>query len=117
MSNKFGLKAWAEPLRSAVYSSITNSLAALGSPLAHPARVLFFTNGTNATVYLSFTTDNNQFALLAGSSLTLDVTTNKSFDDGLYFVVGTQPYIAYATAPTSGYVYLSIVYGTTDINS
>lgn len=117
MSNRFGLKAWAEPLRSAAFGDITGSLVALGSPLEHPARVLFFTNGTDATIYLSFTTANNQFALLAGSSLTLDVTTNKSFDEGLYFVVGTQPYIAYATAPTSGSVYLSIVYGTTDLNS
>lgn len=116
MSNKFGLKAWAEPLRSAAFGDITGSLAALGSPFSHPARVLFFTNATDAVIYLSFTTDNNQFALAAGTSLTLDITTNKSFDDGLYFVVGTQPYIAYATAPTSGSVYLSVVYGTTNIN-
>ena len=115
MSNKFALKAWAEPLRSAAFGSITGSLTALGAPFAYPTRVLFFSNGTDATIYLSFNSSNNMFALLAGASLTLDVTTNKSFDDGLYFAIGTQAYVAYASAPTSGSVYLSVVYGTTGV--
>ena len=116
MSNKYALRAWAEPLRSVVYSSITSTMAAIGSPFAYPTRVLFLTNGTDATIYFGFVsgaTSNAQFAILAGNSLTLDITTNKSFDDGLYFAIGTQAYIAYATAPTTGSVYLSLVYGST----
>ncbi len=115
MSNKYALKAWAEPLRSAAFGSITGSLTALGSPFVYPTRVLFFTNDTDAVIYLSLNGEDNMFALISGTSLTLDVTTNKSFDDGLYFAIGTQAYIAYATAPTLGNVYLSVVYGTTGL--
>lgn len=115
MSNKFALKAWAEPLRSAAFGSITGTLAPLGSPFAYPARVVFFTNGTDATIYLSWNSTSNMFALLPGSSLSLDLTTNKSFDDGLYMAIGTQAYIAYESAPTDGTVYLSLVYGTSGV--
>ncbi len=115
MSNKYALKAWAETLRTAAFGSITGSLAALGSPYAHPVRVYIFTNGTDATIYVSWNGVNNMFAILAGNSLTLDIVTNKSVDDGLYLEEGKSTYIAYATAPTTGSVYLSVVYGTSDI--
>ena len=50
MSNKFAVKAWAEPLRTVAFGSLTGSLAAIGSPLVNPARVMFVTNGTDANV-------------------------------------------------------------------
>lgn len=117
MSNKFALKAWAEPLRSLGFAALTNTLAPLGTPYANPVRIYTFTNGTDATVYVSFNGVNNMFAILAGNSLVLDLTTNKSFDDGLYLEVGKSTYVAYATVPTSGFVYLSVVYGTTGITN
>lgn len=120
MSNKFALKAWAEPLRSVAFGSITSTMAAIGSPFVYPPRVLFVTNGTDATIFFGFkpgATSNAQFALLAGTSMSLDVTANTASDDGLYFAIGTQPYIAYASAPTSGFVYVSVVYGTTGLTS
>lgn len=113
MSNKFALKAWAEPLRQANFAALTSSLTALGSPYEYPVRIYTFTNGTNATVYVSFNDTENMFAILAGNSLVLDLTTNKSFDGGLYLEVGKSTYVAYATVPTSGFVYLSVIYGTT----
>jgi len=114
MSNKFGLKAWAEPLRSANFGALTASLAPLGTPYVEPVRIYCFTNGTNVTVFVSFNDSDNMFAVLAGNSMVLDLTTNKSFDDGLYLAVGNSTYVAYATIPTSGAVYLSVVYGTSE---
>ena len=114
MSNKFAVKAWAEPLRTVAFVSLTGSLAAIGLPLANPARVMFVTNGTDANVDISLDGVHNMFCLLPGSSLTLDLTTNKSNDEGLFFAIGTQIYVAYeSVVPTVGNVYLSIVYGTT----
>jgi len=117
MSNRFALKAWAETLREVAFGSITDSLAPMGGSYEFPVRVYFFTNGTDETVYVSWNGTDNMFAILAGSSLTLDVTTNKSFDDGLYLGVGNSTYIAYQTVPTSGSVYLSIVYGTNGVTN
>ena len=117
MSNKFALKAWAEPLRQANFVELTANLTALGNPYEYPVRIYTFTNGTDATVYVSFNDTDNMFAILAGNSLVLDLTTNKSFDDGLYLQVGKSTYVAYATVPTSGFVYLSVVYGTTGITN
>ena len=115
MSNKFALKAWAEPLRSVAFGSITGTLAPMGTPFVFPTRVVFFTNGTDAIINLSWNATAPMFALLPGSSLSLDLTTNKSFDDGLYMAIGTQAYISYVSAPTDGSVYLSVVYGTSGV--
>src|SRR5258708_5432067 len=109
MSNILGIKAWAEPLRTAAFGDITGSLTALGSPYSHPVRVYFFTNGTDATIYVSWNGTDNHFAILSGNSLSLDIVANKSIDNGLYLETGKSTYIAYATAPTIGNVYLSVV--------
>ena len=48
--------------------------------------------------------------IVANSGDVLDVTTNKSVEQGMYFVQGTIFYIAYISAPTKGNIYLSAYY-------
>lgn len=112
MANSQALKGWAEPLRTAVYSDITGTLTALGDPYANPVRIYFFTNNTDAVIYVSWNGTDNMFAVIPGNSITIDVCANQSNPDGLYIGTGDSTYIAYATAPTTGSVYLSLVYGT-----
>lgn len=113
MANSQALKGWAEPLRSAAFGSITGTLTALGNPYANPVRIYFFTNYTDSIIYVSWNGTTNHFAIIPGNSITIDVCANQSNPDGLYIATGDSTYIAYAgSAPTTGSVYLSIVYGT-----
>src|ERR1017187_5214670 len=109
MANKFALTAWAEPLREVAFGSVTGTLAAIGTPYVHPVRVFCLTNGTDAVMYWSWNKDAPMGALLPGNSFVLDITTNKSFPDGLYLKEGCSTYIKYQSAPSIGSVYLSLI--------
>lgn len=111
MSNYLALRAAAETVRTAAFGSITGSLTALGTAYLHPVRIYSFTNGTDAVINVSWDGANINFSILPGNSLVLDICANQSNPDGLYMAKGGTTYISYATAPTSGSVYLSLIYG------
>lgn len=104
-----GIKAYPEPIREVAFGSITSSYAAFGNPLVMYARILFFSNSTNADVYISLDGVANHFRIYANSYKSLDVATNKVMDDEWYIGQGTQFYIKYASAPSSGQVSLEII--------
>ena len=108
------LKLKAEALRSLSYSALSTTFAALGSAFAHPARIIHLQNLTDVNIIYSFDGSTNHGVVAAGNFLLLDVTANKTLDQGEFIAQGTTIYIALisgAAAPTLGNVYLSMFYG------
>jgi hypothetical protein len=108
-----------DELRSMAFGSITSSFQGIGlfsspatpSPLVHAMRVLVFQNTTNVDIYVSFdgTTVN---AVVPSSSFSLyDLTSDQDTNEKFRYQSGTQIYIKYASAPTSGSFYLTAIYG------
>lgn len=105
----------AEPLRSVAYADIGSSFTEIGDPLEFPARIIHLQNATDVDVIWSMDGDNDHGFLSSGGFILLDITANKSLDQGEFISSGTQFYVAYADgAPTSGGVYLSTFYGSRD---
>ncbi len=102
----------ADALRSVSFGSITNSYTALGTAFAHPVRIIRIINNTNADMFFSFDGSTDNLFLPANSFVLYDVTTNRE-DNVVYFVfaVGTQIFIKYSSAPSSGTVYVECLYG------
>jgi len=108
----FTNRATVDALRTLDYGSITSSYTALGSALSYQARIICFTNTTDEDVFLSTDGSTDQLIVPAGSFKLFDITTNHrpvNMDD-FCFGIGTQWYVKYASAPTSGAVYIEIVY-------
>lgn len=105
-------QATPETLRSVLNSSITNAFVALGSALAHPSRILTFVNTTDKDMLLSVDGTNSHFIVPSGSSKVLDLTANRRTNDFIFaFRAGTQFYIKYVAAPSSGTFYIETIYG------
>lgn len=99
-------------IRSLAFGGISGSYAVVGSVFAHNARIVILNNGTNGDVL--FTTNNtvDQIFVPQGSHVILDLTANRdSQSTVLALATGTQFYVKQVTAPSSGSVYISVVYG------
>ncbi len=108
------IKLWPEPLRSLAFDDLSTSFAALGDPFANPVRIMHLQNLTDVTIIYSFDGTTDHGAVAAGSFILLDVTANKTLDQGEFIAVGTTISVALIsgdTAPTEGDVYLSVFYG------
>lgn len=107
-----------DALRSLAFGSIGANYAAIGTQINQLARLVAIKNNTDAVLLLSFdgTTDND--VLMATTGQVLDFTANKTMDDGAgsYFIEkGTTIYVKHAgVAPTSGSIYVTVVYGKGD---
>lgn len=98
--------------RTLAYTAITSSYQPLGSSFGHTMRLICLTNNTNGDMAISFdgTTDNlivpaNGFKLF---DIAANTATNAVY---MIFAVGTQVYVRYLTAPSSGAMYLECLYG------
>lgn len=108
----FTTQAKVDEIRSTAYGSITGSYLAIGSAFAYQARIICFTNTTNQDVLFSTNGSTNQLIVPAGSFKLFDVTMNHrpvNMDD-FCFAIGTQWYVKYTSAPSSGAVYIEVVY-------
>jgi hypothetical protein len=109
-------KVYLDTLRTLAFGSISGTYAAVGGPLTVEARIICITNDTAGGMI--FSTDNTnatgQLYLPAGSFKLFDLTANMvpEKDDNFVIAQGTQFYVKQAAAPTSGAVYIEIVYGT-----
>jgi len=107
-------RAFFEPLRTLGFAGISAAYAAVGTPTTHTARVFCITNDTEGDMI--FSTDNSVAAgemfCAAGSYKLYDIQANMNaqFDDKYVLEVGTQFYVKQVTAPTSGSVYVEILY-------
>ena len=101
------------PLQSVAFGSITSSYKDLGVAFGHSVRIIRFVNNTNGLLLISFDGSTDNLVLPAGSFVLYDVTTNKANNTPwLVFSNGTQAFVKYSgSAPTSGSVYLELLYG------
>ena len=94
-----------ETLREVAFGSITASYVALGGLLINDAfRVTLF-NDTDANIYFTVDPTRDTRKQPKQSGRIMDDKT-----DDMYCKAGTQFYIKYDTAPTSGSVWLEIEY-------
>jgi len=108
----FTTRARVDALRTLAFGSVGATYAPLGSALGFQARIICFTNTTNSDVLLSMDGSTDQLIVPAGSFKLFDVTVNHrpvNMDD-FCFAIGTQWYVKYASAPSSGAVYIEVVY-------
>lgn len=108
----FTTQAKADTLRTTAFGSITGSYTAVGTPFAFQARIICFTNTTNQDVMFSMDGVHDQLIVPAGSFKLFDVTMNHrpvNMDD-FCFAIGTQWYVKYVSSPSSGAIYIEVVY-------
>lgn len=101
-----------ETLRSAAFGAIGAGYSAVGTALANPCSIFLIQNATDESALFSLDGVNDHFFLPAGGFLLLDLTTNKTLPQGAFISQGTTVYVKRGGgAPTSGAVYVSVLYG------
>lgn len=100
-----------EPVRTLAAGSIAAGYTGVGTVLAHPARLIFIQNLTDALVMFSFDGVNDHFPLPANGFLLEDITSNKTTKAGTFNIAeGDRLYVKQSGVPTTGSVYFSVMY-------
>ncbi len=100
----------AEALRSLAFGSISGTYANVGTVTAHPWRIFFISNTTDADVIVSLNGGvTDHFVVPTKQSLSMDVSAN-GLANNEYLPQGTQFAVKQVAAPTLGSVYVSGVY-------
>jgi hypothetical protein len=99
-----------EPVRELVGTLIGGGYTPIGSAFAHTIRQIFVQNLTNALLMFSLDGVNDHFPLPPSGFLLLDVTSNKSIGQGYFIAEGTRIYVDEIGVPTTGSVYVSVMY-------
>jgi hypothetical protein len=101
-----------ENLRSLGFASIGAGYTGVGVAFADPVRIIKVNNTTNSNLIISFDGVNDKDFIFAGSAYVLDYASNKEGPiNKLEQSVGERVYVRYETgAPTSGSVYVTIIY-------
>jgi hypothetical protein len=108
-------------LRVVANGSISANYVAFGSAFGHRTRMIKVTNNTNGDLFIGFNslitapasdgTGDNDF-VPAGGFVLYDFTSNSEVSSSPFvFEKGTQVWVRQSTAPTTGSVYLTCVYG------
>jgi hypothetical protein len=106
-----GLKAKFETLRSLANGSISGSYAAVGTAVSNPVKVFCITNNTDGDMIFSLNGTNDHIFVAKNSFKLFDLTANKQGNE--YFLqipVGTIFYVKQSSAPSTGSVYVEVVY-------
>ena len=113
MSN-ISIRATMEPVRSIAFGSISGTYAGIGTALSNPSRMLVLQNFTDQPVMISIDGVNDHIPLAATTSIIMDMTSNKSIMGAVFaWAEGQRFYVKeIGSAPASGSVYLSTIYGT-----
>ena len=101
-----------EALRSRAFGDISNSYAAIGSPLSNPAVIVKIYNGTDVDLLISHDGSTDHDLIPSSATLVLDVSANKNSSQGLFFRKGLSFFVKETSAgsPSSGSIYLSTLY-------
>lgn len=101
-----------DTLRTLASGSIGAAYAVVGTPASKPIRIVCFTNNTDADMLFSDDGVNNKLFIAHGSFKLFDVTTNRdTVGPILAFAEGTQYWVKQASAPSTGSVYIEMIYG------
>jgi len=106
----FNIKAKAEELRSLAAGSIVAGYMAIGTALENPSRIFTILNYTDESLMFSFDGVLDHFPLSNGDGFVIDVTSNRS-GGGLYVPKGTVIYVKRIGVATTGFAYVSSIYG------
>jgi hypothetical protein len=100
-----------DTLRSLAFGSISGTYAAIGTAFTRPARMIKISNQTNADMFISFDGTNNHDLVASNGFVLYDYNSNMSAQGG-YFMqkAGTVVYVKQVSAPTSGSVYVTVIY-------
>jgi hypothetical protein len=91
--------------------SITNNYVAVGGRFDHPIRILFVQNLTDVGLMFSLNGIDDSFVLPDSGYMILDVSANKTTNEGLFFPVGDRIFVKQIGIPSTGSVYVSAFYG------
>lgn len=112
MSYSQSIRFQAETLRSLAFGSIGAAYMGIGTSFDNPVRMIHLTNDTNVSLLFSFDGVNDHIFLPSSGFILLDVTANKTREQGWYIAEGDRLYVKeYTAAPGSGSVHLSCFYG------
>jgi hypothetical protein len=110
------IKVRFEQLRTLGFADVGAFYTAVGNPSANPIRMLRIVNTTNQNILVSFDDiDDYDFVYSLGDVL-YNFGSNKIDPAGIYEMPqNTTVYVRYqgATAPTSGNVYVMMIYAST----
>lgn len=115
----YGIQMVAEPLRSALVGTITGNYSAVGTPFAHPIRILLFQNLTDVGVFVTFkrltNTTEDQFVVPASGFILLDITSDRVNESGAFIEKGAQVYVRLSGgAGATGAFYVTALYALGD---
>ena len=99
-----------DALRSLAYGSITSSFVAIGGAFAHAMRIIKVINTCNTDMEISFDGSTVNDYVPAGGFVLYDLTTN-GINQQFTFQIGTKVYVKYVSAPASGIVTVTAIYG------
>ena len=105
----FGTRVQFNPIGVVAFGSIGASYGTFGAPMPGHARIIRFSNGTNADVLISSDGVTDNLRIAANSFMLVDFSTNRIQDDGLFVQKGDQFYIKYVTAPSSGAAWIEVI--------
>lgn len=108
----YGIHAKFDTLREVLAASIAAAYTAIGTPLAHEARMIQITNSTDKALYISVDGATNILRVAAGATESFDFCSNKVQTDGFFAPIGTQFYVnrTEAGAPASGSIAVQVIY-------
>lgn len=106
-----------EEIRELDQASIDANYTAIGGPLENPARIILVQNLTDQALMFSTDGATDHFALPSMGFILLDAAANQTHGQGAFFPKGMSVYVTEIGAPTTGVVYVSVVYGTTTSNA
>jgi len=110
MSLAIRLKA--ETVRSLAFGAIGAAYMGVGTALTRPIRFVLIQNLTDKVLMFSLNGIDDNFPLASNGYLILDITANKTREDGFFLAEGDRLYVKQTTAaPTTGAVYFSTFYG------
>lgn len=101
-----------ETLKSIAEVNISATYAAVGTPFSNPIRIMVLVNNTDGDMFISLDGINDQMFMPKSTSRVYDFNTNRLNVDQQFVVQkGTQVYVRYSSAPTTGSFYAEGIWG------
>ncbi len=101
-----------DPYRTLAEASITNTFTPVGTPFTNPVRLICITNNTDGDMIFSDDGVNNHLFIPKGAFKLFDLNTNRRGPDQYWVLpINTQFYVKYSTAPSTGAVYIEVLWG------
>lgn len=100
-------------LRSVAFGSLSDTYIGIGTAMTKPIRMILLQNLTDINVMISFDGINDTLPLPINGYLILDITSNKTIDQGFFLAQGTRIYVKNLISTDTaikGAVYLTTFY-------